>query len=317
LGFFCGFSAFSLYLREMIPQKRGVVVLHLDKGCLREGSMHHPISLLASQPVVAVDADSTAMEALRLMSAKRISRIVVLENAEPVGILTEQDVAFAANWVVGQPSLRIREVLSKPVLTAPAALTVGEACQMFQENDVRHLIVLDARMEMAGILTPTDLARALKSTIYSDIPDVATLMFRNVLRVPPAVSARHTLALMASHALSGVVVVESERPIGVFTEHDAIRLVSAGSDLASVSVGAVMTTPVVKILATDSPVRAVDLMQDHAVRQLMVVDDQGALVGILTQTGLGRVLEYRESIAIDGGADIYSEAGLDDSVTLH
>jgi CBS domain-containing protein len=279
--------------------------------------MHHPISMLASQPVLAVDADATAMEALRMMNAQRISRVVVLENTAPVGILTEQDVAFAANWVVGQPSLRIREVLSKPVLTASPELTVGEACQLFQENDVRHLVVLNSQMEMAGILTPTDLARALKNTIYSKIPDVATLMFRNVLRVSPEVTARHTLALMASHALSGVVVVEGDRPVGVFTEHDAIRLVSAGSDLAILSVGAVMTTPVVKILATDSPVRAVDLMHDHAVRQLVVVNDQGALVGILTQTGLGRVLEYNEKLSVDNLLNTNLGTGPDHSSSLH
>jgi len=279
--------------------------------------MDHPISMLAAHPVVAVDADTAAMEAIRLMRSERISRIVVLENARPVGILTEQDVAFTANWLVGQPSLRIREVLSKPVLTASAELTVSEACQLFRENDVRHLVVLDSRMEMAGILTPTDLARALKRTIYSDIPDVAALMFRNVLRVPPEVSARHTLALMASHALSGVVVVEDERPVGVFTEHDAIRLVAAGSDLALLSVGAVMTVPVVSILAAASPVQAVDLMHDHGVRQLVVVNDQGALVGILTQTGLGRVLEYQEQAPVDQVMSLGSGPLPEQNLTLH
>jgi CBS domain-containing protein len=279
--------------------------------------MHHPISLLASQPVVAVDADTVAMEALKLMSVERISRIVVLENEEPVGILTEQDVAFAANWVVGQPSLRVREVLSKPVLTAPAELTVAEACQLFRDNDVRHMVVLNSRMEMTGILTPTDLARALKSTIYAGIPDVATLMFRNVLRVSPEVSTRHALALMASHALSGVVVVEGEQPVGVFTEHDAIRLVSVGSDLANLPVGEVMTSPVVKILASASPLLAVDLMHEHAVRQLVVVNDQGVLVGILTQTGLGRVLQYEEQVSSDKGLNASNGAMPDHNTMLH
>jgi CBS domain-containing protein len=202
-------------------------------------------------------------------------------------------------------------------MTAPATLTVGEACQLFRENDVRHLVVLDSRMEMAGILTPTELARALKSTIYSGIPDVATLMFRNVLRVSPEVSSRHVLALMASHALSGVVVVEGERPVGVFTEHDAVRLVSAGCDLASLPVGTVMTTPVVKILASASPVRAVDLMHDHGVRQLVVVNDQEDLVGILTQTGLGRVLQYEEQVLVDQGMHTSSGTVPDQTTTLH
>ena len=279
--------------------------------------MHRPIGALVSQPVMAVEGETPALEALQLMNARRISRVVVLENAEPAGILTEQDVAFAANWVVGQPSLRVREVIGKPILTAPAELSVKEAYQLFRENDVRHLVVLGEQMEMAGILTPTDVARVLKSTIYLGIPDVAKLMFRNVLRVPPGVSARQALALMASHALSGVVVVEDDRPVGVFTEHDAIRLVVAGNDPAMLSVGAVMTTPVITVPATASPVLAIDLMHDHAVRQLVVVNEMGILVGILTQTGLGRVLEYQNPTPSDVGATRGDGFSPEQNLTLH
>jgi CBS domain-containing protein len=146
---------------------------------------------------------------------------------------------------------------------------------------------------------------------------VAALMFRNVLRVPPEVSARHALALMASHALSGVVVVEDDRPVGMFTEHDAIRLVVTGNDPAMLSVGAVMTTPVVTVLATASPLLAVDLMHDHAVRQLVVVNEKGILVGILTQTGLGRVLEFQESAQADLGGAPGGGFIADQNRTLH
>jgi CBS domain-containing protein len=262
--------------------------------------MHHPIGLLASRPVLAVEAVTPALDALRLMSAQGAGRVVVLEESAPVGILTERDVVFTANWVVGQPSLRIREVVSKPVLTAAADLTLDDACQLFRDGDVRHLVVLGARMELAGLFTHTDLVRALKHTFFAGIPTVAALMSRRVLRVTADVSARHTLALMASHSLSGVVVVEGERPVGVFAEHDAVRLVAAGSDLASLAVGAVMTAPALTIPAAAAPARAIDLMHDHAVRRLVVVDDHGLLAGILTLTDLGRVFERQEEPLCDG-----------------
>lgn len=261
--------------------------------------MHHPIGVLASRPILAVEAATPALDALRLMSTQGVGRVVVLENAAPVGILTERDVVFTANWVVGQPSLRIREVVSKPVLTAAADLTLGDACQLFRDGDVRHLVVLDARMEMVGLFTHTDLVRAQKHTLFAGIPTVAALMSRRVLRVTADVTARQALALMASHSLSGVVVVEEERPLGVFAEHDAVRLVAAGSDLASLAVGAVMTAPALTIPATASPARAIDLMHDHAVRRLVVVDDHGLLAGILTLTDLGRVFERQEEAPRD------------------
>ena len=262
--------------------------------------MHQPIGMLASRPVLAVESATPALDALRLMSAQGVGRVVVLEDSAPVGILTERDVVFAANWVVGQPSLRVRDVVSKPVLTAAADLTVGDAYQLFRDGDIRHLVVLGARMEMAGLFTHTDLVRALKHTLFAGIPTVAALMSRRVLRVTADVSARQALALMASHSLSGVVVVERERPVGVFAEQDAVRLVAAGSDLASLAVGAVMTAPALTISAAAAPARAIDLMHDHGTRRLVVVDDHGLLAGILTLTDLGRVFEQQEEAPYDG-----------------
>jgi CBS domain-containing protein len=244
--------------------------------------------------VISVEADTPVIEALRLMSARRISCIVVLLNGEPVGILTERDVVFAANWVIGQPSLRIREVMSKPVLTASADTTVAEAYGLFRDNEVRHLVVLGDQMELDGIFTQTDLVRALKGTIFTTTPDVSPLMSRNVWQVAPQITARQALALMASHAISGMVVVENAQPVGVFTERDAVRLVAGGVDLTHLPVSTVMTTPIITISASAPPVQAIELMRDHEVRRLLVVDGEGGLAGMLTQTDLSRVFERYE-----------------------
>jgi CBS domain-containing protein len=249
------------------------------------------IGELASHPVVSVEAETPVIEALQLMSARRISCIVVVLNAEPVGILTERDVVFAANWVIGQPSLRIREVMSKPVLTVPAELPVTEAYRLFRENGIRHLVVLGEQMELSGIFTQTDLVRAFQDSLFTDAHDVSLLMSSQVRQVSPAMTARHALSMMASHAISGVVVVDDQQPVGCFTERDVVRLVAAGADISSQQVGAVMTTPVVSIPAAASPMRAIDLMRDHNVRRLVVMDAQGDMAGILTQTDLSRILD--------------------------
>lgn len=256
------------------------------------------IADLASRPVITVEVETPVLEALKLMSARRISCVVVLLAGEPVGILTERDLVFAANWVIGQPGLKIREVMSKPVLAACGSTTLGEAYQLFCENRIRHLVVLGDRMAMDGIFTQTDLVRALERKIFTGVEDITPLMSGHVWRVAPQTSARHALALMASHAISGVVVVEDEQPLGVFTERDAVRLVASGVDLTGVPVGTVMTSPAVTISATGTPTRAIELMRGHAVRRLLVVDDQGGLAGMLTQTDLCRILEQSDTAMI-------------------
>lgn len=249
------------------------------------------IGMLASRPVISIDIEARVIEAFQLMNARRISCIVVLLRGEPVGILTERDVVFAANWVVSDPNLRMREVMSKPVLAVSGATSLTEAHQLFREQKIRHLVVLGADLEMEGVFTQTDLVRALAAELFAQVPDISSLMTSKVWQLPPQAPVRQALALMAAHAISGVVVVEDLLPVGIFTERDAVRLIAAGSDLANVPLSTVMSTPVLTTTPGMPPRQALERMREHAIRRLVVVNDQGQPAGVLTQTDLSRVLD--------------------------
>jgi CBS domain-containing protein len=259
--------------------------------------MSPTIGMLASRPVISIDIDAPVIEAFQLMSAQRISCIVVLFKREPVGILTERDVVFAANWVISDPTLRMREVMSKPVLAVSGETTLDEAYQIFRDQKIRHLVVLGQDLEMAGVFTQTNLVQALAGELFAQVRDVTSLMSSKVWQLPPQAPVRQALALMAAHAISGVVVVEEQRPVGIFTERDAVGLIAAGADLANLSLAAVMSAPVLTTLASVAPRKAFDQMRDHAVRRLVVVNERGYPAGVLTQTDLSRVLDRREFAA--------------------
>ena len=258
--------------------------------------MFTTIGMLASRPVISIDIEARVSEAFQLMNARRISCIVVLFRGEPVGILTERDVVFAANWVVSDPNLRMREVMSKPVLAVSGATSLTEAYQIFREQKIRHLVVLGADLEMEGIFTQTDLVRALATKLFAQVPDISTLMTSTVWQLPPQAPVRQALALMAAHAISGVVVVEELLPVGIFTERDAVRLIAEGTDLANVALGSVMSTPVLTTTPSVPPRQAFERMREHAIRRLVVVNDQGQPAGVLTQTDLSRVLDQTHSV---------------------
>jgi CBS domain-containing protein len=256
--------------------------------------MNTTVGMLASRPVITIDIDAPVIEAFQLMSARRISCIVVLFKDEPIGILTERDVVFAANWVISDPRLRMREVMSKPVLAVNGETTLSEAYQLFREHKIRHLVVLGSDLEMSGVFTQTDLVRALAQELFAQTPDISSLMSSKVWQLPPQAPVRQALALMAAHAISGVVVVDEQLPVGIFTERDAVRLIASGTDLTSMPLSAVMATPVMTAPVTAQPRKAFDQMRDHAVRRLVVVNEQGGLAGMLTQTDLSRILDQQE-----------------------
>jgi CBS domain-containing protein len=253
--------------------------------------MKQTIGEYASRPVVAVESDSTVLAAMKLMSEKCISCVIVLAHGEPVGILTERDIVFAANWLLGQPDLLIKEVMNKPVLTASVDMTVAKAYSVFSQHNIRHLVVLDSRLDMAGIFTQTDLVRSLRDEAFAGISDLIELMTSKVLTVVPDVPARYALSLMARRSVSCVVVVDDSIPVGMFTERDVVRCIADGIDLTTASVGDVMSSSIVTTPMTTPPHTAIGMMQEKTVRRVLVVDDRGGVAGILTRTDIGRVLD--------------------------
>ena len=259
------------------------------------GQMKLTIGKFATHQVFAVEAESTVLEALKVMRDRSISCIIVLSHDEPIGILTERDVVFAANWLLGQPDLLIKEVMNKPVMTASEDMTIAQAYQVFNQHKIRHLVVLDARLDMVGIFTQTDLIRSLQEKAFEGVNNISSLMSPQVLHVAPDVPARYALSLMARRSVSCIVVVENDRPVGMFTERDVVRCVANGTDLSAVTVSSVMSPSVVSTALTATPHDTVGLMLKKSIRRMLVVDEDGEMTGILTQTDIGRVLDRQDA----------------------
>jgi len=256
--------------------------------------MKQTIGEYASRPVVAVESDSTVLDAMKIMSEKCISCVIVLSHGEPIGILTERDIVFAANWLLGQPDLLIKEVMNKPVMTASEDMTISQVYSVFSQHNIRHLVVLDSRLDMVGIFTQTDLVRSLREEAFDGFSDLIELMTSKVLNVASDVPARYALSLMARRSVSCIVVVNDSIPIGMFTERDVVRCVADGIDMAKASVGDVMSSSIVTAPMTTAPHATIGMMQEKTVRRVLVVDDVGGVAGILTQTDIGRVLDRQD-----------------------
>jgi len=99
------------------------------------------------------------------------------------------------------------------------------------------------------------------------------------------------LAMRLEQANVGCVIIEEEmRPIGIVTDRDLATRVDARDRPASeVPVRDVMTADPVTISADADVFAAPRTMRDNAVRRLIVVNDDGAVVGIITLDDLLRL----------------------------
>ena len=122
------------------------------------------------------------------------------------------------------------------------------------------------------------------------------IMSKNPTCVTPDTTLVDAARLMKDENIGIIPVVDSKdsrRLVGVVTDRDiAIRAVAEGRDGTTTSVGHVMSANVRTSSATDSVNDVMELMGREQVRRIPIVDDRGALVGIVSQADI--VLEAKD-----------------------
>lgn len=96
-----------------------------------------------------------------------------------------------------------------------------------------------------------------------------------------------------------IPVVEDEasrKPLGIITDRDiVIRSLAAGKDPSRTAVESCMTRSLVSVSPEDSVDECVRLMEEHQIRRILVVDDQGALTGMVVQAHIARNASREET----------------------
>ena len=89
------------------------------------------------------------------------------------------------------------------------------------------------------------------------------------------------------HVGSLVVVNDDQTPLGMITDRDiAIEVVARNLDPMKLTVRDVMTTPVVTAGPSESMVVALARMREFGVRRLPIIDEEGKLVGVISNSNL-------------------------------
>lgn len=119
---------------------------------------------------------------------------------------------------------------------------------------------------------------------------VAEIMVTDVVTASPDASATDAAMLMRDEHVSSVVVVRDDAPVGIVTEGDFATQLCERTDLGSLELADIMSTPLETITPETAIVDAVSVLRAEDVEHLPVVSDEddesGTLVGILTTTEL-------------------------------
>lgn len=134
-----------------------------------------------SSAIHAVSPDTTVLDAIARMDAKRVGALLVMEGERLVGILSERDYTRKV-ILLGRASkdTPVSEIMTSQVIAVQPQMGLTECLRVVTHHGIRHLPVVEGD-KVIGVLSIGDLVRAvvaqqaetissLKSFIGSDYP---------------------------------------------------------------------------------------------------------------------------------------------------
>lgn len=140
------------------------VIRHLGSDFFRRVTT---VDALMDRLFPCLPPDAPLSAALAAMEAQRASCAVVAEARRPLGILTEGDVARLLLAPGDDPPLA--DVMTPRVVALPATARLASAVDAMAKADIRHLVALDKRGEVAGILSEHTLLGLLGLDVADDV----------------------------------------------------------------------------------------------------------------------------------------------------
>ncbi len=268
-----------------------------------------------NNPVVTVMPSDTLAHARNLFLRHGISRLVVVENGNVVGIITATDLLRIFNYPElsrkAFDELIVRDVMTKDVIVIGETKSIVDAARIMAKKLIGSLPVVDSDGSLVGIITRTDLVRAYAEK-YEGQKKVGEVMDTDPPTVSPYHSLYHVVEMMESRTYYKVIVVDGGKPVGVIAKRDIIfidprtlyskvKYVKRDILLPKGRTGGLRFyyIPLASDVMTSSPkvigeendlAEAAEVMIKEKIGGLPVVDEEGKLKGFVSKYEIVNVL---------------------------
>ena len=133
-------------------------------------------------------------------------------------------------WAV----MKVREIMSRPVVTVSADMGIEAAATLLAEHGVAALPVVNAKGELVGIVSEADLMSiATRPDPRTQAPaaggspkTVVEVMTREVLTVSAGSEVSQAARAMLDAGIKRVPVVQGRRVVGILSRRDLVRVIA-------------------------------------------------------------------------------------------
>lgn len=129
--------------------------------------------------------------------------------------------------------------MNRNVIATKPDTSIRKAAEIMSQRHIGSLIVLEDE-KIAGIITNTNVLRAVAEKKDPDATAVADVMAKDVITIEPGKKIEDAVELMIKYKIKKLPVVENEKLVGVVTASDIIvvepKLIEAIASLVSIKI---------------------------------------------------------------------------------
>ncbi len=144
-----------------------------------ENILFQPIKKFCRRNVATCNPEDSVQKVAGIMRDLKISSVIVCEENNPLGILTDRDLR---NKVVAQgidpATIVARDIMNAPLITVSEDDFIFEALYRISKKDIHRICVVDQNEQLSGIITVTDIMRLQTHSpqkLVRDIDQATTL----------------------------------------------------------------------------------------------------------------------------------------------
>jgi CBS domain-containing protein len=267
---------------EVIRDFRRIFPTVMDRAYEQSKELMTVNDIMSSE-VVMVAPNATMAEAAKTMGERHIGSLIVVEDGEPDGIVTERDLLSKVLAKDMSPeNVKVRAVMSSPLLTISPSGTIREAARTMMRQKGR-LVVFDEE-KLVGVVTASDLVKSMPWVSETRIM-VDQYMTNKVVTAEEKALVAAVAKTMGEKRIGSVVVTRLGKPIGIFTERDLLTTFLAEGRPLGVAVGNACSKPLL-VIPAQTPINvAAQIMASRHIRRLPIAEGN-ELIGIITARDL-------------------------------
>lgn len=241
------------------------------------------LSSIITNFIFPLKADTKLQDAFDVMLEKSVSSVVVTDDdSKPIGILTEHDALQILTKGFSKDTM-LYDVMTKNLYCVKDDMNIHDAYLAMEKSGFRHLIVVKDTNTYLGVVTEGDFLRHMDFEEIAKLKNIEDVMSNSLLTIEKETSLDLTINMMNNSKNNYAIILEDCVPAGIITERDIAHYCAKNKLTKDITVSAIEQSPMLLVKKTTSLKDASNLMKKHGIHQLVVINDNGNLAGLITR----------------------------------